>query len=115
MIRKITTYCASSAKVDAVYLDEAYNAGRLMAEMGIALVNGAGNMGLMRAGADGCMEAGGRAVGIIPRFMIDEGWCYESMSKIIESSYINYTQRMMGEDGEGGRDVGRPFLRHGVA
>lgn len=99
-VRKITTYCASSAKIDPIYMDEAYNVGRLMAGMGITLVNGAGNMGLMRAGADGCLEAGGRAVGIIPRFMIDEGWCYDRMSELIETDNMHLRQQLMGEVGD---------------
>ena len=43
-----------------------------MGEQGVTLINGAGNMGLMAESANGCLEAGGKAIGVIPTFMIKE-------------------------------------------
>ncbi len=94
-VKRICVYCASSAKIDETYIHQAYELGRLMAERGITLVNGAGNAGLMCASADGCLEAGGRAVGIIPTFMIEEGWCHERMTEIIETENIHIRQEQM--------------------
>ena len=48
-ISKISVYCASSSKIDPSYMAEARKVGRLLAQAGITLVNGAGNMGLMQA------------------------------------------------------------------
>ncbi|MBQ2013208.1 MAG: TIGR00730 family Rossman fold protein, partial [Bacteroidaceae bacterium] len=66
----------------------------------ITLINGAGNMGLMKASSDGCLEAGGRAVGIIPGFMIAEGWCHQGMSEIIETPDMHIRQQKMAEAGD---------------
>lgn len=96
-IRNICVYCASSSKIDKAYSEAAYRLGRLMAGQGITLVNGAGNMGLMRACADGCMEAGGKAIGVIPSFMIAEGWCHDGMTQIIETTDIHTRQEKMAE------------------
>lgn len=71
--------------------------GQLMAEQGITLVNGAGSMGLMQAAADGCLRAGGKAVGVIPQFMVDEGWCHEGMTSIITTETIHERQQLMAE------------------
>ena len=43
--------------------------GRVLAEQAITLVFGGGKTGLMGAVADGCLEAGGRACGVIPESM----------------------------------------------
>lgn len=94
-VRRICVYCASSTKIDERYFRDAERLGRLMAGEGITVVNGAGNMGLMQACADGCMNAGGKAIGIIPAFMIKEGWCHTGMSEIIETRDMHERQDMM--------------------
>ena len=40
--------------------------GRLLCERGIELVYGGGNVGLMGALADACLQDGGRVIGVIP-------------------------------------------------
>ncbi len=96
-VKRICVYCASSEKIDDVYFSDAYNLGRLMAKRGITLVNGAGNEGLMCASTDGCLDAGGHAVGVIPTFMIEEGWCHTGMAEIIETEDIHIRQEKMAE------------------
>ena len=99
-VSRISVYCASSSKIDPAYMEEAYKVGHLLARAGITLINGAGNMGLMKASSDGCLEAGGRAVGIIPGFMIAEGWCHQGMSEIIETPDMHIRQQKMAEAGD---------------
>ena len=43
--------------------------GRGLAERGMSLVYGGGNVGMMGAMADAALAAGGRVVGVIPRFL----------------------------------------------
>ena len=45
--------------------------GRLLAERDITLVYGGGSVGLMGILADACLEAGGRVVGVITRWLMD--------------------------------------------
>lgn len=99
-ISKISVYCASSSKIDSSYMAEARKIGRLLAQAGITLVNGAGNMGLMQASTDGCIEAGGKAIGIIPTFMVKEGWCHQGMTEIIETADMHVRQQKMSEMGD---------------
>lgn len=94
---KIAVYCASSTQIDECYFRDARRLGQLMAEAGVTLVNGAGNMGLMAESANGCLEAGGKAIGVIPSFMIKEGWCHEGMTEIIETADMHERQGRMAE------------------
>lgn len=95
--KKIAVYCASSTQIDETYFQDARRLGQLMAEQDITLVNGAGNMGLMAASADGCLEKGGKAIGVIPTFMIKEGWCHEGMTEIIETADMHERQAKIAE------------------
>lgn len=95
MNKKIAVYCASSTQIDACYFRDARVLGRLLAEADVTLVNGAGNMGLMAESADGCLEAGGKAIGVIPTFMIREGWCHTGMTEIIETADMHERQARM--------------------
>lgn len=74
MSKRLSIYCASSAYIDEKYKQTAHAIGRLCAECGWTLINGAGSEGLMGATSDGCQQAGGKVVGIIPRFMVTRGW-----------------------------------------
>ena len=96
-IKRICIYCASSTKIDDCFFRDARKLGQLMAAKGIAIINGAGKMGLMQASTDGCLEAGGEAIGIIPSFMVKEGWCHQGMTQIIETSDMHTRQQKMAE------------------
>lgn len=95
MVKSICIYCASSNQIPGKYFQAARELGKLMGQQGITLVNGAGNMGLMQAAADACMEAGGKTIGIIPEFMIAEGWDHKGMTEIIPTSNMHTRQEQM--------------------
>lgn len=73
-ISSIAIYCSSSNQVRSSYLSAAESLGRIFAEHGIRLVYGDGGIGLMAAAAAGALDAGGEVLGIIPQFMVDQGW-----------------------------------------
>ena len=72
--QRVSVFCASSNKVDKIYFDAARKLGLALAEHGIAANYGGGGVGLMGTLADTMMEAGGSIRGIIPEFMVDQGW-----------------------------------------
>ena len=73
-VKTIAVYCASSNKVRASFVAAAERLGELIAAEGQRLVYGDGGIGLMAAVARGALKAGGEVVGVIPQFMIDQGW-----------------------------------------
>ena len=93
----ITVYAASSGQVPAVYLDAARNLGTLIAQRGHALVNGAGRTGLMGATTEGVLASGGCAIGVIPQFMVDEGWHNTDMSELIVTPDMHTRKQTMAE------------------
>ena len=76
----ICVYCASSANIDQSYIDAAFKLGALIADSGHAMVCGAGRTGLMGAVIDGTLSREGKAIGIIPQFMVENGWHHPHLS-----------------------------------
>lgn len=73
-IQRIAVYCSASDGVPQSYNDAAYRLGQIIAEANIELVYGDGGIGLMRHLADGALSVGGKVIGVIPRFMVEQGW-----------------------------------------
>lgn len=93
---KITVYAASSGQLGHAYIDAAQSLGRLIAAKGYTLINGAGRMGLMGASCDACLAAGGEALGIIPRFMVEQGWQHPSQPLLITADMHERKEKLAG-------------------
>ena len=78
----ITVYAASSGQLLECYLREAEALGRCLAERKHTLINGAGRTGLMAATANAVLAAGGKAIGVIPAFMIAHNWQHQGMTRL---------------------------------
>lgn len=81
-VGSMAVFCASSTRVAQTYIETARTLGRILAQRRIRLIDGAGAVGLMGAINDACLAAGGQVTGVIPRFMVDKGWCHTGLSHI---------------------------------
>lgn len=79
----ITVYAASSGQLPEVYRQAAAELGFHLARRGHTLINGAGRTGLMSATTDAALSEGGRAIGVIPQFMIEQQWEHRGMTELI--------------------------------
>ena len=68
-LRRVCVYCGSSAGTHPGFAKAAAELGRLMAESGVELVYGGGDVGLMGVVAQSVLTHGGRVTGIIPEFL----------------------------------------------
>lgn len=68
-ISSVCVYAGSRLGRNPIYRAAAEALGRGLAERKITLVYGGGNVGTMSAMADAALAAGGRVVGVIPRFL----------------------------------------------
>ena len=82
-IQSIAVYCASSNKLRPSFVEAAERLGSLIAAEGMRLVYGDGGIGLMAAVARGALSNGGEVVGVIPQFMVDQGWNNPSSTQTI--------------------------------
>lgn len=73
-LRSVAVYCASSSQVRDSFFQAAFRLGECLARAGVEVVYGDGGIGLMGELARGVLSCGGKITGVIPRFMVDEGW-----------------------------------------
>lgn len=100
-IISVCVYSASSTKINQSYFDVADNLGRILANKHIRLINGAGNLGLMRAVTDSVLQNGGEAIGVIPRFMVEQNWHHKEMTKLIEVDSMHERKQLMADLSDG--------------
>jgi len=98
-IRSLGVFCGSSSRVDEAYRDAAARLGAAIAEQGVTLVYGGGNIGLMGILADAALGAGGRVIGVIPRFLRDLENRANPIGRIIavRGQAVNFHQVKMRE------------------
>ena len=100
-IQSVCVYSASSTKIADYYFRAARELGELLAHHGIRLVNGAGKLGLMSACADACLEAGGQVTGVIPHFMVEQGWQHPGLTELIETEDMHTRKQTMARLSDG--------------
>ena len=71
-MKSVCVYCGSNAGSRPAYAERAAALGRRIADEGLALVYGGGNVGLMGIAADAALAAGGEVIGVIPEQLV--GW-----------------------------------------
>ncbi len=94
-IQSVCTYCASSTKIAPCYFQAAEELGRLLAQEKIQIINGAGNIGLMAAISDAALQAGGKVTGVIPHFMIEQGWNHIGLTQTIAVENMHERKQTM--------------------
>jgi uncharacterized protein (TIGR00730 family) len=79
----IAVFASSSSRIDNEYAKAAAELGHLFADSGTDVVFGGGAFGLMGVLADSMIEKSGSITGVIPSFMIDEGWNHVGVTDMI--------------------------------
>ena len=100
-LKNVCVYSASSTQIDPIYFQAADTLGRLLAQKGINLINGAGCLGLMSRISDAALATGGTVTGIIPRFMVELNWHQKGETHLIETETMHERKRMMADLSDG--------------
>ena len=85
-IGSVCVYCASSDAADPAYMEAAAAFGKTLAQEGLRLVYGGGNIGLMGACARAAHDAGGKVLGVMPEFLRRREILYGDVETIVVSS-----------------------------
>lgn len=94
-INAVCIYCASSTKIDRRYFEVAGELGEKLADLGIEIINGAGGIGLMREISDAAMGNGGTVTGVIPQFMVEQGWHHRMLTRLIVTENMHERKETM--------------------
>ena len=100
-VHNICVFCGASAGNNPAYVEAAKALGQAMAERGLGLVYGAGNVGLMGELADAVLAEGGRAVGVIPHKLVDRELAHQELAKLYMVSTMHERKAKMHELSDG--------------
>ncbi|WP_374173482.1 TIGR00730 family Rossman fold protein [Flavobacterium tructae] len=82
-MKRITVFCGSSFGTDKIYKEQATLLGKTLARQNIELVYGGANVGLMGAVADGVLNEGGKAIGVLPNFLRSKEIAHLGLTELI--------------------------------
>ena len=97
MIQSVCVYCSSSNRAPAIYLDAAARLGRILAENGITIVYGGSSLGSMGQLASAALAAGGKVIGVLPRFMDELEWGNRALTELRIVDDMHERKRVMLE------------------
>ena len=96
-VGSLCVYCGSSMGRHAAHAELARGLGAACAGRGIELVFGGGAIGLMGVLADAALAAGGRVVGVIPRFLEVPEIAHPGVSEMIVVDSMHARKQRMFE------------------
>jgi uncharacterized protein (TIGR00730 family) len=96
-IRKICVYCGSGPGTDPAYVEAARGFGAILANNGIGLVYGGGNVGMMGELAKAVLDHGGEVTGIIPEFLVAREHALREAHNLIVTRDMHERKRKMFE------------------
>ena len=100
-MKRVCVFCGSSPGAKPEFGDMAQELGRLLAQRGLGLVYGGAQVGLMGRVADGALEAGGEAIGVIPCWFADQGLAHPHLSALHVVDSMHARKALMAELSDG--------------
>jgi uncharacterized protein (TIGR00730 family) len=96
-LKTVCVFCGSQPGARPEYLEAARELGTRLARHGVALVFGAGHVGMMGAVSDAVLAAGGAAVGIIPQHLVAAEPPSRALTELHVVDSMHTRKRMMAE------------------
>lgn len=96
-VKTVCVYCGSGFGGDPAFAEAAAALGRALAEAGLGLVYGGGNVGLMGTVAQAVLDAGGHVTGIIPDFLKSRERMLDAIQETIVVGDMHTRKRLMFE------------------
>jgi uncharacterized protein (TIGR00730 family) len=96
-LHRICVYAGSNAGSDPAYAAAARALGSELAARGAGLVYGGSRVGLMGAVADAVLDAGGEAIGVIPRALLDRELGHRGLTELVVVETMHERKARMAE------------------
>lgn len=81
-IKSLAVFCGSKDGADPLFAEHTAQLGALMAQYGVTLVYGGGNVGLMGTVANAVLAGGGTAIGVIPQLLADRERSHKGLTQL---------------------------------
>jgi uncharacterized protein (TIGR00730 family) len=96
-IRRICVYCGSGPGTDPAFVESGRTFGAILAKNGIGLVFGGGSVGMMGTISKSVREHGGKAIGVIPEFLVAREHATREADNLIVTRDMHERKRRMFE------------------
>ncbi len=94
-MRTVAVFCGSRSGISAAFHSAAATLGRGLAEAGVGVVYGGGQVGLMGVLANAVLAAGGRIVGVIPEVLMRQEVVHRGLTGLIVTRDIASRKQRM--------------------
>lgn len=98
---RLCVFCGSSPGRSEKYTATARRLGALLAERGIGLVYGGGNVGLMGVVAEAVLAGGGEVVGVIPRALVERELAHARLTELVVVETMHARKQKMHDLSDG--------------
>ena len=96
-MKRITVFCGLSHGAHPSYTDVAIELGQFLADQNITLIYGGAQVGLMGAIANAVLSKGGKAIGVIPRFLHTKEIAHDELSELILVDGMHERKKKMND------------------
>jgi uncharacterized protein (TIGR00730 family) len=100
-VRSLCVFCGSSQGKDPVFAEHARQMGQALARQNLTLVFGGGHIGLMGVIADAVLEAGGKAIGVIPRMLVEKELAHTRLTELHVVETMHHRKALMANLSDG--------------
>jgi uncharacterized protein (TIGR00730 family) len=100
-MKRITVFCGSSSGTETIFTSQATLLGETLAKRNIELVYGGANVGLMGAVADGVLNNGGKAIGVLPNFLRSKEIAHQQLTELILVDTMHERKTKMNDLSDG--------------
>jgi len=100
-IKKICVYCGSSPGKNPAFSRAAESLAKTLCERGIGLVYGGAAVGVMGVVANAVLEAGGEAIGVIPKSLAIKEVAHDNLTELHVVASMHERKAMMAELADG--------------
>ena len=100
-MKRICVYCGSNPGANSAFGNAARRLGNLLARRDLCLVYGGASVGVMGAVADGVLEKGGQAIGVLPHFFASKEIAHDGLDELIIVNSMHERKSRMAELSDG--------------
>ncbi len=96
-MKNIAVFCGSSRGIDPEYAIQSRELGKFLARKNMTLIFGGSKVGLMEDLSEAALQAGGKVVGVMPRFLYDKGIGHPGLTEMIVVESMHERKMRMNE------------------
>lgn len=100
-MKSVCVFCGANFNGDPLLLKTIHKLADVFIEKDMTLVFGGGRVGVMGLIADAVLSRGGRAIGVIPQFLIDKEVGHAGLSELIITENMHQRKQKMADISDG--------------